>query len=88
MESKHKKTESTNLFKNSILTIAGLAVLGAGLWALMHYSAPASNLQSYASYQESNNKPEKSAPQDTQKTAPKTDLGNLIKKKGTFQALM
>ena len=86
MESKHKKTESTNLLKNSILTIAGLAVLGAGLWALMHYSAPASNLQSYASYQESNNKPEikksnpeKSAPQDTQKTAPKTDLGNLIK---------
>ena len=58
MESKHKKTESTNLLKNSILTIAGLAVLGAGLWALMHYSAPASNLQSYASYQESNNKPE------------------------------
>ena len=86
MESKNKKTESTNLLKNSILTIAGLAVLGAGLWALMHYSAPASNLQSYASYQESNNKPEikksnpeKSAPQDTQKTAPKTDLGNLIK---------
>ena len=73
MESKHKKTESTNLLKNSILTIAGLAVLGAGLWALMHYSAPASNLQSYASYQESNNKPEikkynseKSAPQDTE----------------------
>ena len=86
MEPKHKKTESTNLLKNSILTIAGLAVLGAGLWALMHYSALASNLQSYASYQESNNKPEikkynpeKIAPQDTQKTAPKTDLGNLIK---------
>ncbi|MBN4079693.1 tetratricopeptide repeat protein [bacterium AH-315-C08] len=86
MESKHKKTESTNLLKNSILTIAGLAALGAGLWALMHYSAPASNLQPYASYQKSNknpaikkNNPEKSTPQDIQKTAPETNLGNLIK---------
>jgi tetratricopeptide (TPR) repeat protein/plastocyanin len=88
MESKHKKTESTNLLKNSILTITGLAVLGAGLWALMHYSAPTSNLQSYESYQDSNKNPEikksnteKSTPQDTQKTAsaPKTDLGNVIK---------
>jgi tetratricopeptide (TPR) repeat protein/plastocyanin len=88
MESKHKKTESTNLLKNSILTIAGLAVLGAGLWALMYYSAPTSNLQSYDSYQKSNKEPEiktsnleKSTSQDTQKTAsvPKTDLGNIIK---------
>lgn len=88
MESKHKKTESTNLLKNSILTITGLAVLGAGLWALMHYSAPTSNFQSYARYQELNKKPEikksnleKSVHQDIQKTvsAPGTDLGNLIK---------
>jgi tetratricopeptide (TPR) repeat protein/plastocyanin len=86
MESKHKKTESTNLLKNSILTITGLAVLGAGLWALMHYSAPTSNLQSYSNYQESNNKPEikknnpeQSTPPQTHKTATEADLGNLIK---------
>ena len=58
MESKHKKSKSTNLLKNSFLTIAGLAVLGIGLWALMYYSTPNSNLQSYASYKESNKKPE------------------------------
>jgi Flp pilus assembly protein TadD/plastocyanin len=86
MESKHKKTESTNLLKNSVLTITGLAVLGAGLWALMHYSAPTSNLQSYSNYQESNNKPEikknnseQSTPPQTHKTATEADLGNLIK---------
>jgi tetratricopeptide (TPR) repeat protein/plastocyanin len=88
MESKHKKTESTNLLKNSILTITGLAVLGAGLWALMHYSSPTSNLQSYTSYQKSNKNPEienknpeKPTFQDIQKTvsAPETNLGNLIK---------
>ena len=88
MESKHKKTESTNLLKNSFLTIAGLAVLGIGLWALMYYSTPNSNLQSYASYKESNKKPEikknnseKPTPQVTLEatSSPKTDLGNLVK---------
>ena len=88
MESKHKKSESTNLLKNSFLTIAGLAVLGIGLWALMYYSTPTSNFQSYASYKESNKKPEikkhnseKPTPQDTQEatSSPKTDLGNLVK---------
>ena len=88
MESKYKKTESTNLLKNSFLTIAGLAVLGIGLWALMYYSAPTSNLQSYASYKElnkkakiKNNNPEKPTPQVTQEatSSSKTALGNLVK---------
>ena len=88
MKSKHKKSESTNLLKNSFLTIAGLAVLGIGLWALMYYSAPTSKLESYASYKESNKKPEikknnseKSTTQVTQEVAssPKTDLGKLLK---------
>ena len=88
MKSKYKKSESTNLLKNSFLTIAGLAVLGIGLWALMYYSAPTSNLQSYASYKESNKKPEikknkseKPTPQVRQEatSSSKTDLGNLVK---------
>ena len=88
MESKYKKSESTNLLKNSFLTIAGLAALGIGLWGLMYYSAPTNNLQSYASYKESNKKPEikknkseKPTPQVRQEatSSPKTDLGNLVK---------
>jgi tetratricopeptide (TPR) repeat protein len=88
MDSKHKKTESTNLLKNSLLTIAGLAVLGVGLWALMYYSTPASNLQPYTRYQEEKNNPiiknnstKKSAPDVIQKTASssETALGNLVK---------
>ncbi|MBC8284186.1 MAG: hypothetical protein H8E32_10255 [Nitrospinae bacterium] len=90
MDSKHKKTESTNLLKNCIITIVGLAVVGAGLWALMFYSTPASNLKPYASYQESekiseskvdNPKAEKPKESESQEIAPppETDLGNLIK---------
>ncbi|MBT5471530.1 MAG: tetratricopeptide repeat protein [Nitrospina sp.] len=89
MDSKHKKTESTNLIKNSIITVAGLAVVGAGLWALMHYSTPPSNLESYANYQESQKKPEiktnnPAEPKDLSKpqeiaSPAETDLGNLVK---------
>ena len=91
MDSKHKKTESTNILKNSIITIIGLAIVGTGLWALMFYSAPPSNLVPYESYQESQKSPEAKASnpnatknsdsaksQETATTA-KTDLGNLVK---------
>ena len=56
MDSKHKKTEATNLLKNSIMTIIGLAIVGVGLWALMFYSTPPSNLEPYENYQESQKK--------------------------------
>lgn len=89
MASKHNKTESTNLFKKSIITIAGLAFVGIVLWTLMYYSAPTSNLEPYASYQESQKLPEAKKDKldipkkDTRpkKTVPpsETDLGNLIK---------
>ena len=38
------------------MTIIGLAILGVGLWALMFYSTPPSNLEPYESYQESQKK--------------------------------
>ena len=58
MDSKHKKTESANLFKNFFITIIGLAVLGVGLWALMFYSAAPSKLEPYKAYKESQKNPE------------------------------
>ena len=58
MDSKHKKTESTNLLKNSTMTIIGMAIIGGGLWALMFYSTSPSNLEPYESYQESQKKSE------------------------------
>ena len=89
MDSKQKKTESTNLFKNSIITISGLAVVGAGLWALMYYSAPPSKLEPYETYKESQKNPKAEAKkqeprQDIAKaqekaSTAKTDLGNLVK---------
>ena len=39
------------------MTIIGLAILGVGLWALMFYSAPPSNLEPYESYQKSKKNP-------------------------------
>ena len=69
MDSKHKKTESTNLLKNSIMTIIGLAIVGVGLWALMFYSTPPSNLEPYENYQESQKKSKtKSDNQNPQQT--------------------
>ena len=89
MDSKQKKTESTNLFKNSVITISGLAVVGAGLWALMYYSAPPSKLEPYETYKESQKNPKAEAKkqeprQDIAKaqekaSTAKTDLGNLVK---------
>ena len=61
MDSKQKKTESTNLFKNSLIMIIGVAVSGVGLWALMFYSTPASKLEPYETYKESQNTQEAEA---------------------------
>ena len=38
------------------MTIIGLAIVGVGLWALMFYSTPPSNLEPYENYQESQKK--------------------------------
>ena len=61
-----------------------LSVLGLGLWALMHYSAPESNLKPYKNIQEAKIKPERKAPETEQKepafTLPSDlDTGKLIK---------
>ena len=90
MDSRNQKTKSTNLLKNSIITIAGLVLAGAGLWALMFYSAPPNKLESYASYKESqkifepkadNPKTNKSKKLESQKILPppEPNLGDLIK---------
>ena len=87
MDLKHKKTESTNLLKSSLITIIGLAVLGIGPWALMFHSAPPSELEPYQAYKESQKNPETEAKnrkptQDIAKAQEKSsivkkDLGNL-----------
>ena len=98
MDSKHKKTESTNLLKNSITTIIGLTIVGVGLWALMFYSTPPSNLEPYENYQESQKKSKTKS--DNQKSiansdsltsreivsTAKTDLGHLVKTATTAPA--
>ena len=61
-----------------------LSVLGLGLWALMYYSAPESNLEPYKNIQEAKIKPERKAPETEQKepafTLPSDlDTGKLIK---------
>lgn len=73
------------------MTIVGLAIIGGGLWALMFYSTPPSNLEPYESYQESQKKSEAksnnqkpTANSDSVKSqkiasTSKTDLGNLVK---------
>ena len=53
MDLRNQKTKSSNFLKNSIITIAALILAGAGLWALMFYSAPPNNLEPYANYKES-----------------------------------
>ena len=53
MDLRNQKTKSSNFLKNSIITIIGLVLAGAGLWALMFYSTTPNNLESYASYKKS-----------------------------------
>ena len=86
MSFKNKKIESpkNSLLKRSFMMFTWLSVLGLGLWALMHYSAPESNLEPYKNIQEAKIKPERKAPETEQKepafTLPSDlDTGKLIK---------
>ena len=58
-----------------------LSVLGVGLWALMHYSAPESNLEPYKNIKEAKVKPkENDTPRNTDFTLPSNlETGKLIK---------
>jgi tetratricopeptide (TPR) repeat protein/plastocyanin len=73
-----------------------LGVLAVGLWALMHYSTPESNLEPYNKFQEAkverentareNAEPEKAEPEKSEFTLPSDlDTGNLIKTATTMQ---
>ena len=80
------------------MTIIGVVIVGVGLWALMFYSTPPSNLEPYENYQESQKKSK--AKSDNQKSTAnsdsftsqeivsteKTDLGNLVKTANTTPA--
>ena len=90
MDLRNQNTKATNFLKNSIITIVGLVLAGAGLWALMFYSAPPNNLEPYANYKESqkifepkvgNPKTDKTQRSESQEISSPTEpnLGNLIK---------
>jgi len=90
MDLKNPKAKSIKFLKNSTITIALVVLAGAGLWALMFYSAPPNNLEPYASYKESqkifepnvsNPKTDKSQKSESKETSPppEPNLGNLIK---------
>ena len=86
MSSKNKKIESpkNSLLKLSFMMFTWLGLLGLGLWALMYYSAPESNLEPYKNIQEAKVNPEKKAPEPEKKeptfTLPNDlDTGKLIK---------
>jgi tetratricopeptide (TPR) repeat protein len=95
MSSKNKKIEpSSSLLKRSILTLTWVGVLSVGLWALMHYSTPESNLEPYNKFQEVKAEREKAEREkaEQKKKEPQTepekpeftlpsdfDTGNLIK---------
>lgn len=92
MSSKNKKIESPKSpLKRAFLTLIWVGLLGVGLWALMHYSAPESNLEPYNKIQEGEEEaePGKKTPEPEKKTSefspskftPSSDLntGTLIK---------
>ena len=81
MDSKQKKIESTNLFKNSLLMIIGLSITGVGLWALMFYSAPPSKLEPYETYKKSQKNSETEAKK--QKPTPAQNIEKTIDKAST-----
>ena len=81
MDSKQKKTESTNLFKNSLIMIIGVAVSGVGLWALMFYSAPPSKLEPYETYKKSQKNSETEAKK--QNPTPTQDIEKVLEKAST-----
>jgi tetratricopeptide (TPR) repeat protein len=83
--SKSNKVEAPrNLLKQSFLALTWVGVLAVGLWALMHYSAPESNLEPYNKFQQAktaepkiNKTPEKPEQQEF-KLPSDFDTGNLI----------
>ena len=89
--SKNKNIESASgPLKRSIVMFSWVSVLAVGLWALMHYSTPESNLEPYKKFQEAKVERENTARENTEhiKAEPKksgftlpSDLntGNLIK---------
>ena len=89
--SKNKSIESASgPLKRSIVMFSWVSVLAVGLWALMHYSTPESNLEPYKKFQEAKVERENTARENTErkKAEPKksgftlpSDLntGNLIK---------
>ncbi len=95
MRSKNKKNESpSSPLKRTFLTLIWVGVLGVGLWALMHYSAPESNLEPYNKIQEAKTEREQAEREkaklekkaaEPEKKAPEftlpsdLDTGNLIK---------
>jgi len=98
MSSKNKNIESpgSSPLKRSLVMFSWLSVLAVGLWALMHYSTPESNLEPYNKFQEAkverentareNAEPEKAEPEKSEFTLPSDlDTGNLIKTATTMQ---
>ncbi len=94
MSSKNKKIESPGSpLKRAFLTLIWVGVLGVGLWALMHYSAPESNLEPYNKIQEAKTEREKTEREKAEREQAKPenkaaeftllpsdlDTGNLIK---------
>jgi len=83
MSPKNKEIESpSSPLKRSIKMFTWLSALAVGLWALMNYSAPESNLEPYKNIQESKVIPEKKAaePAKPEFTLPSDlDTGTLIK---------
>jgi tetratricopeptide (TPR) repeat protein/plastocyanin len=94
MSSKNNKVESpSSPLKRSLVMISWVSVLAVGLWALMHYSTPESNLEPYNKFQEAKTEPKKAEPikKDTETepefTLPSDfDTGNLIKAATTTPA--
>ena len=89
--SKNKNIESASgPLKRSIVMFSWVSVLAVGLWALMHYSTPESNLEPYKKFQEAKVERENTARENTErkKAEPKKsgftlpsdrNTGNLIK---------
>ncbi|MBT3855713.1 MAG: tetratricopeptide repeat protein [Nitrospina sp.] len=97
MSSKSKNIESASSpLKRSLIMFSWLSVLAVGLWALMHYSTPESNLEPYNKFQEAkaehentargNAEPAKAEPEKPEFKLPSDlDTGNLIKTATTMQ---
>ena len=84
--SKHKNIESpSSPLKRSLVMFSWLSMLAVGLWALMHYSTPESNLEPYKKFQEAkvegeNTERKKAEPEKPGFTLPSNlGTGNLIK---------